>query len=618
MEVPGRSGSVERAVPALVHLIKFIQQDAIRLVRAGKKKKFGFHVAKEVSEVGKDSSGALSRQGAVATKRTAPQKRRVPLETSASKHHRTTVGGRQAKRGPAKTLPPAKRRKAAAAAAERNVEEMEPVIAQRIPSLQEQQQAAALRAHQQAQLAQQVLYPQPMFAPGLMQAQLYPYSNESALMFPQMGAPLFSPIQYVPTPGAPYMSFISPFGVGFPGMNHAYPAVDFGAVSGNLPAHLQQQQQQQHHHQQHHHQQLQQAQHHQQMLQIQQQLGQQQMQQMQQGRQSGQSPQTKGFRQSTPPHQPQSLQKKQQFQHSTQDQSHHRHQQHFHQGEQHKNQAKPGQYQQLQRSKQDAQQQQPRQAHQHKHSIDRGHEAKSIPQTTHQRQAAQDQNALRKHHQSPKSRKLDGGEVASAPGLLHTAHRQGVGFQEASSSDGVEGGVAAASSAKLCHDMVWLLQPTEFSLSRSRGYLKELGLQSGWTSLSEKLPGLGDKAICVPVGSHAHAALNLLIRPGPATRAFIEESGTFEVDLVLLDEETGKSVPHSAWGMSWIKCIRDKTERLDWAGNTIQLAMTASQARHFHPTLTMSSMYDCWVIVWFNRTIPPARFLLSSPEVRTV
>ena len=53
----------------------------------------------------------------------------------------------------------------------------------------QQQQAAALRAHQQAQLAQQVLYPQPMFAPGLMQAQLYPYSNESALMFPQMGAP---------------------------------------------------------------------------------------------------------------------------------------------------------------------------------------------------------------------------------------------------------------------------------------------------------------------------------------------------------------------------------------------------------------------------------------------
>lgn len=52
--------------------------------------------------------------------------------------------------------------------------------------------------------------------------------------------------------------------------------------------------------------------------------------------------------------------------------------------------------------------------------------------------------------------------------------------------------------------------------------------------------------------------------------------------------------------------LRSMTSRLvvDW------------QARHFHPSITMSAMHDCWLSIWFNREVGPADFCLESQEVR--
>jgi hypothetical protein len=36
---------------------------------------------------------------------------------------------------------------------------------------------------------------------------------------------------------------------------------------------------------------------------------------------------------------------------------------------------------------------------------------------------------------------------------------------------------------------------------------------------------------------------------------------------------------------------------------------------NFHPPLTISSMYDCWVTVWFNDVVNRSFFTIETMEV---
>ena len=64
------------------------------------------------------------------------------------------------------------------------------------------------------------------------------------------------------------------------------------------------------------------------------------------------------------------------------------------------------------------------------------------------------------------------------------------------------------------------------------------------------------------------------------------------------------------------RCVQDRTSRLEWQGNTEDLAATTSRAHNFHPPLTMAEVYDCLVTVWFNSEISSCYFYINSKDVR--